>query len=156
MFKIESPQWITTFIALYAAVVATSGELSRRRDKQRALRVLLSTGVPIDDSGVGKPALVITTVNPGFQSITIHSVGIHVSGNFILFRTPQSDVQFPHDLAGGKSCMVWTDPAQLAEALSAQGLRGQVKLAGYARDALGKTHMGKPFAFHVEDWLRSA
>jgi hypothetical protein len=157
MTQIDWPRWITTLVALYAAFVATAGEVARRRAQQRSLRIDLSTGVPIDESGVGKPALVITTINPGFQSITINSVGIHVSGgNFIVFPKPQSDVAFPHDLAGGKSCMVWTDPVDLAGALSSRGFRGEVKLAGYARDALGKTHMGKPLAFRVEKWLQSA
>jgi hypothetical protein len=154
MPHIDWPQWITTFVALYAAFLATWGEAARRRGQQRSLRVDLSTGFPVDDSGPGRPAVLITTINPGFQPITIHTVGIQVAGrNFIAFTRPQSDVTFPHELTGGKSCMVWTDAAGLAETLCTQGLRGEVELAGYVRDALGRTHIGKKLGFHVEGWL---
>ena len=131
---------ITTLVALYGALLSTYNLISSRRDKRRRVKVELSVGVL-----QGTLVLLFEVSNPGHIAVTIQPPRLQLPkrGGTIVFPTPRSDVQFPHDLSPGTKCTVWTSPAKLANQLKENGFSGKVNLVGFCKDAVGTTHKSK-------------
>ena len=142
---------ITALVALYGAALSTYTLISSRLDKRRRIKVELSKGFLPTDVDPPKTMLFIQVSNPGHITVTIQPPGIQLPGGGTrVFRNPNSDVGFPHDLDPGKACTVWTPLAVLAKQFKEKGFSGKVELVGFCRDAVGTTHKGKRWEFNVD------
>ena len=142
---------VALLIALYGAVLSTYTLVSSRRDKRRQVKVELSTGFLATGPDLSAAMLFIGISNPGHITVTLNIPGIQLPNReTLVFPDPPSDVRFPHELAPGKGCRVWTPLADLAERLKEKGFSGKVKLVGFCTDAVGTTCKGKSWKLNVD------
>ena len=142
---------ITALVALYGAVLSTYTLVCSRRDKQRQVKVELSTGFLATGPDLSAAMLFIGVSNPGHITVTLNIPGIQLPNReTLVFPDPLSDVLFPHELPPGNKCTVWTPLADLAERLKEKGFSGKVKLVGFCTDAVGTTYKGKRWKLNVD------
>lgn len=148
--NISWPTIVTALVALYGAVLSTLNFIAARREKRRSVTVELSLGLLTWDPG---SKLLLTASNPGSLSVTLSSCGIRLpNGKQAVFPIPNSNVRFPHELHGGKDCLVWTDAKEFAQVLREQGFSGRVKVRGFYRDQTGGLHTSKATRFDLDGW----
>lgn len=148
---------VTALVALYGAVLSTYSLIVARRDKKRRVSVSLSLGL-IGFAGRESPTVVlIEASNPGDRAVTLQPGMIVLpNGSQVVPKHSNSSVPFPHELPEGKSCTCWIETDELARLLHEQGYRGQVKLIGAFRNALGTQYRSKPIKFSVEQWRKAS
>ena len=101
---------------------------------------------------VGPNVFNIQAINTGYRDITLSSVGLFLNNNSqLIFLDPQGNVQLPHTLEEGKSCIFWKEQSNLAQQLKKNGLSGNVTIKGYYRSATGKIYKSKPIKFNTEE-----
>src|SRR5579885_293658 len=99
----------------------------------------------------------ITVTNPGYRTVTLTGgAGIVLpDGKEHTILNLDSNAHFPHQLAEGESCLLWTDIAELAQQLKQQmGLGGEIALRAFVDSALGTRYRSKKSKFDVEAWAR--
>ncbi len=64
---------------------------------------------------------------------------------------PQGNVELPHTLEEGKSCIIWKEQSNLAQQLEKHGLSGEVTLKGFYRSATGKVYKSNSIKFNTEE-----
>lgn len=142
---------ITLLIAMWGAVLATYKIISDYRKNVRSIKVQLAYGFVTRGNQVGPTILNIQANNIGYRDITLSSVGLILNNESqLLIMDPQSNVQFPHTLGEGKSCIVWKEQRELAQELKNNGLSGEVKIKGFYRSAIGRVYKSKPIKFNTE------
>lgn len=135
---------ITALVALYGAILSTITFLATRKEKRRQLRLNMSMGWHPYPQKLSEPMLLIDVANPGYRSVTISFPYIRLPNEKILFFPPlKASVPFPHELKEGKSCMVWTEEAEIKRVLLEQGYSGAIKLRAEVADQTGKKYRAK-------------
>ena len=142
---------ITAVVALYGAVLSTYTLVQNRREKRRHIGVAISNGFIPRGADLGPAMLLIRVTNPGHRAVTIQCPSLRLpTGGSVVFLEPQSDVSFPHELAEGKNCTVWTEIGVVSEQLANHGHTGTVKLVAECDDAVGTTYRSKQWLFQVD------
>lgn len=145
----------TGAVALYGAALATYSFLVGRREKERVLRVSMSSGFLEFGPNLSDVMLLIAVANPGHRDVTIQTPFIRLpNGSSLILMNPGSDASFPHDLREGRSCTVWREIRQVASQLKEHGFTGRIKLRPACRDGVGNEHVGKPWPLNVDEWTR--
>jgi len=142
---------VTAVVAIYGAVLSTYALLSKRREKQRQVKVSLSMGLMALPSGECPAVVLIEASNPGDRAVTLTNPGILLPNrSTVVWPRPQSHVQFPYDLPEGKRCTAWTEAGGLAQLLTEHGFSGKIKLVGVSKDALGTAYKSRPLRFDMD------
>ena len=144
---------IVAFVAVYGAILSTVNFILARRERKPRLKVTCDWGVITQGRDVSQPFLFINIANVGYKTITINAPIFRLENNTqIIFRQPQSEVNFPHELTEGKSCKLWEEAKPIASELTQKGHRGEVKLFAEVSDAVGNRYRAKkPFILKVDD-----
>ncbi len=145
---------VTAVVAIYGAILSTYTLIQNRQEKQRRVSVKLSNGfLHYGNDGLSPAMLLLEATNPGDRTVILNTAGLSLpDGKTVAFLNPQSNVSFPHSLAEGNSCIVWTPLKELARQLRQEGYSGKVKLVGFFRDQLGRLYKSKAFIFDIEGW----
>jgi hypothetical protein len=138
-------------VALYGALLSTLNAVSSFREKRRQVMVEAAYGFEAYGPGIGPNSMILTARNKGYQSVSLTSAGIRLpDGRDAVYLRQSGDTCFPHELEGGKSCTVCIPFQSFAGPFKQEGLSGTIRLSGYFRDALGKTHTSKRFKFNLD------
>ena len=147
---------ITAAVALYGAALSTYVFWAERKDKRRHVRVSISNGFLALGPELSPPMLLIEATNPGSRTVVLNTPGISLPDRKqIVFPNPQSDVRFPHALAEGTKCIVWTPIALLARQLWEEGYRGKLKLRAFFRDQIGTRYKSNKMDLDLDEWYSS-
>ena len=123
------PTILTALVALYGAILSTYTVVVNRRDKKRRIHVKLSNGILTYGPEAGPAVLLIEATNPGNRTVILNGACIILPNKQqVVFPNPESNVEFPHALEEGNSCLVWTEMKGLAKKLRQQQLRGIIML----------------------------
>ena len=143
---------VTGVVAIYGAMLSSWNAYSSYRAKRRSINVEVSYGCETYQGGEwGPQSIIVTALNKGHQPITLAGAGIRwPDGRTSVCLGPSGNTRFPHELDGGKSCMVCLPIREIVPPMKNVGFSGKVRLKGFFRDALGKTY-AKKFNFDLED-----
>jgi hypothetical protein len=137
--------------------IINAGILSYQIWSENRVRVTVSAdldyfGLP----GYMKPGFFIEARNHGKKNVLLQSAEVKVSDSLsVNIPADPPEFELPHCLVPVSSHAVWTDPYDLGERLSAEGLAGNVMVRGLYRDQLGNEYESQPFEFRIDDWLIS-
>ena len=140
---------ITLAIAVYAALLSTVIQLANWKKSKPQIKTSLRIGMLGYDNGyLSDLVLILEAANVGERPATLASEYILLpDGRQLLSFNPNADVDFPHELAPGKSCRIWFDRAELKKALSEAGYSGRVWLTGFYHDATGAKFRSRKFRY---------
>jgi hypothetical protein len=142
---------ITLAIALWGAVLATYKVISDYRKNVRNIKVEVSYGFVSMGNRVGPNILNIQAINTGYRDVTLNSVGLILNNKGqLIIMDPQGNVQLPHTLEGGKSCIIYKEQSNLSQQLKKNGLSGEVTIKGFYTSATGKVYKSKSIKFNTE------
>jgi len=146
---------VTIIVAVYGAILSTYNFLVERRKHRPSVNVKISQGFLSSGAGdVSDLMLFLSASNPGEKAVTLASHGFELPNKKnLVFPRAQSDVTFPCELLPEKGCQVWMPVLDVARALRSEGFSGKVKLVGFYRDQVGRTHRSKPYEFNVDEWI---
>ena len=145
---------ITALIAVYGAVLSTIILVREWKAKRPDIRVEVSLASHQYPSGeLSNLKLIVFATNAGEKAVVLSSPGLILPNqNRMWFpeTDPEFDVTFPHQLRPEHPCSAWVDPGEVGRALKSDGFSGKVKLIGFYKDAVGRTHKSKPFKFDTD------
>jgi hypothetical protein len=145
----------TGVVAVYGALLSTWNALSTQWEKRRRLAVKISYGCETYGPQLGPYSIIVTALNKGTPSMTLSGAGIRLpDGRDTAYLGQSGNARFPHELESGKSCLICLPVQSFAQQLKTAGFSGNVRLAGYYRDALDKTYLSKEFDFDVEEGMK--
>ena len=150
------PSIVTALVAVYGAIASTYSLLIRHMEKATRIRVDIKLGFVSFPSGhTSEPMLFLSAANSGGKRVTLASQGFLLpqKRGRLISANPFRSVDFPHELAPGKSCEIWLAARGIAEQLRANGFSGSVKLVGFYRDQVGNEYTSKPYKFETDRWL---
>jgi hypothetical protein len=151
------PTIVTAAVALYGAVLSTVNLLLSRKERRRQVKVTLDWATRLKGSGGREALIAAEAANPGSRPVTLVSfVFVWPSGWQAYLPDAPSDCSFPHELAEGKTCSVWTAARDMANILKQEGITGKVRLVAQFRDALGTAYRSEPFVVDRETLLKRA
>lgn len=145
---------VTSMVVSIASLSISLYNLRVARQKdQRRIKVTLTFGIVPTRRGTAQPVLLIRATNPGDRSVTLASPGILLPNNkHMVFLEPISNVQFPYELAEGKSCETVTPVKEIAQMLQRQhGYSGELMLRGYYDNSLGGKYISEELKFNVDE-----
>jgi hypothetical protein len=142
---------VTGIVAVYGALLSTWNAIASHREKRRHVIVEAAYGFETYGPEIGPTSIILTARNKGYQPISLTSAGIRLpDGRDAVYLRQSGDARFPHELEGGKSCTICIPMQSVAGQFKQEGLSGTIRLSGYFRDALGKTHTSKRFKFSLD------
>ncbi len=146
---------VTALVAVYAAGLSTYTLLIQRRESKRHVKVNLAMGFIAHGPQLSEPMFILTASNPGNRPVTLNLPSILLPDRTRLYNpNGDTEVQFPHELAEGKSCKAWFPAKGIAQQLHDQGFTRAVKLVATFDDAVGTQHRSKPIKFTFDKWLQ--
>jgi hypothetical protein len=141
----------TGIIAAYGALLSTWNAVSSLWEKSRRVTVKAAYGFEVYGPQLGPDSIIVTALNMGHRTVTLRGAGIRLpDGREAVYLGRSGDARFPHELEGGQSCMICMPIQSIASQLKQVGFSGNVRLAGYFRDALDKTYKSKRFKFDLK------
>jgi len=148
-------QIIVAVVAVYGAVFSTITFVSRKKEKKRQLEIKFSNGFLMYGQEPGEFVLFVEVSNPGYRDVTINIPSLILPDKKVVaFIDPyQSDVRFPHKLAEGTNCKVWTEMRDLAQNLKEHGYSGIIEINAKVEDGAGNIYRSrKPWKLNVDEW----
>jgi hypothetical protein len=153
MENVNWSQILTAIVAIYGAILSTMIFTSRRREKQRRLKVNFSNGFLTYAHNLSKAMLFITISNPGNRDVTINVPSISLpDGKPLVFPNPQSNVSFPYKLEEGTECKIWTEIKDLARQLKENWYYGIIRLKAKVEDGSGQIYKSKDWKINLDNW----
>jgi len=154
MENIDWSQIVTAIVAIYGAILSTVIFTSRRKEKQRRLKVSFSSGFLTYAHDLSEAMLFITISNPGNRDVTVNLPSILLPDRkTVVFPNPQSNVNFPHKLKEGTECKLWTEIKDLAVQLKENGYHDIVKLMAKVEDGTGQIYKSKAWKIDLDKWV---
>lgn len=146
---------VVAIVAVYGAVVSTYNLVFARRQRTRQVTVTLATGLLALGA---EPAsmLLLTAANPGDRTVTLTRCHLQFPNRkkLVMVRA-QGTATLPHELHEGKNCTFWFPVSEVARALIAEGLRGEVTLVGVVTDALDRSYCSDALKTNVDKWAKA-
>jgi hypothetical protein len=141
----DTKDFIMLALGAYGTGLSTWLAVASWRDKRRVLNVEAGFGAPFPATSF-QLVMTITVSNPGHKSVTVNSVGYRLPDRSeLLLIDPGPQVRFPHTLSEGTSCIAIIPAGDMLNTLRARGYEGTVSVDPFAKDALGKQYVGKPY-----------
>jgi hypothetical protein len=145
-------QDLTLIIAIWGAFLSSYQLISDYLKNKRSIKVELSYGFLSNVRSVGPNILSIQANNIGFRNVTLSSVGLIINKETqMIIMDPIGNVQLPHTLGEGQSCVIYKEQLDLARQMVNNGFSGKVKLVGVYKSAIGKTYKSKPIEFDIDE-----
>jgi len=135
--------WITSAVAVYAAVVSTLVGYLQWRATKPNVRVSMNLCI-IHPPVYGKnPLVTVSAGNGGGHPVTVTSAGWSLpNGMACIIPIPKSPQPFPHTIPPGNGHQIFVSTDDVQDSLVSEGLTGRVKIQPFYRDQVGRTHQG--------------